>query len=561
MALPDTTTDVLQADGSIVGLDGAVDALLELLGRPEPATPCVVAASGAGRTTLLRALATRLADEENDGPLSGAGVVRLRPEGVVGGRRGEALRDLASQGERGSIVAVDDLEVVLMLASPAYDLDVRGAVRALVGRPELRTVMTLDATFRSQLEAQEAELYGELSFVELPELPAEDLAAIGERHAWDLSTRYALGVPPELVERAAAPRRQGDRRAHPGLMLDRLDHAATRARLRGSLHVTADDLEVGGASPIKRIDREGLVGELRRRIAGQDEAIGKVADRLALTTADLDLRPHRPNGVFLFAGPTGVGKTALAKALAESLYGEADSRLIRLDMSEYGEDWAVSRLFGPHPGYVGSDDPSGWLTTRVSEEPASLILLDEIEKAHPKVWNVFLQVFDDGRLTDTRGRTASFDSSVVVMTSNAGAGAFSANPLGFGTGSDREETAVSEVRTALTKLMPPEFINRVDETVVFRPLAKETIAEIALLEVNRTVEHLSGRGWDLSVEPRVVALIAEEGFDPDYGARHLQRNIERRLLQPLSELKPGAFRATLHGSEVAWNPASEGRET
>ena len=273
--------------------------------------------SGSGRTAALKAPATRLA-AGGDGPLAGRQVLRLVPEEVVGGRRSGSVRELGEKASRGVIAAVDDLEVVLMLASPATDLDVRGAVRSLISGPEVLTVMTLDADFRSKLQAQEEELYGELSFVELPELPEEDLRDLGVKHAWTLSTEPGIGVPESLVPIAAGPRREGDRLAHPGLMLERLDHAATRARLRGAERAEREDLELGPLARARRVVPEKLRPQLRERIAGQD-GLSSDGDRLGLTTADLDLRPHRPNGVFLFAGPTGVGKTALAKALAEAV--------------------------------------------------------------------------------------------------------------------------------------------------------------------------------------------------------------------------------------------------
>jgi ATP-dependent Clp protease ATP-binding subunit ClpA len=265
-----------------------------------------------------------------------------------------------------------------------------------------------------------------------------------------------------------------------------------------------------------------------------------------------DLRPNRPDGVFLFAGPSGTGKSALACALADNLYG-GEGHLISLDMSEYAHDWAVSRLIGPQPGYVGSDKPEGWLTTRVRKQPDSLILLDEIEKSHPTVWNTFLQVFNDGRLTDGQGREADFSRTVIVMTSNLGSENFRRkHPIGFHT----EEAATADLAgltlDAVKEIMPPEFINRLDDIIVFNPLTTAVIREIAGREIEGALARLRERGYDTEVPPDVVAFIAEEGHDPAYGARYLQRTIERHLLQTLIDHPPSKLRATLAGKEITW---------
>jgi ATP-dependent Clp protease ATP-binding subunit ClpA len=291
--------------------------------------------------------------------------------------------------------------------------------------------------------------------------------------------------------------------------------------------------------------------QLRSRIVGQDEALEIVVDRLALTRMQFDLRPHRPDGVFLLAGASGTGKTAFARALAEFLYG-GESHLISLDMSEYAHDWAVSRLTGPMPGYVGSDKPEGWLTTRVRRQPESLILLDEIEKSHPTVWNTFLQVFNDGRLTDGQGREADFSRSVIVMTSNLGSENFRRkHPLGFHS-SDATTEAAERTLEAVKQAMPPEFINRIDAVVMFNPLGREVIHEIARREVSGALDRLRERGYDTEVPAEVVAFIAADGYEPAFGARHLHRSIERHLLQTLVTQTPGRLRATVTDNEVTW---------
>lgn len=321
------------------------------------------------------------------------------------------------------------------------------------------------------------------------------------------------------------------------------------------LRLLGGDEPAKGAKVPERIDKAALLAELRKRIVGQDAALEAVVSRLALTRMQFDLRPKRPDGVFLLAGPSGVGKTAFAKALAESLYG-ADSHFIRLDMSEYAHDWSVSRLIGPQPGYVGSDKPEGWLTTRVRKQPESLILLDEIEKSHPTVWNTFLQIFDDGRLTDGQGQQADFSRAVIVMTSNLGSENFRRrNPIGFHTADSAVAEASARTLDAVKEAMPPELVNRLDAIVMFEPLSREVIREIAGREIASALLRLKERGYEVEVPKEVIDFVAAEGYDPAYGARHLQRNIERYLLETLVGHAPAKLRAALADGGVSWAAA------
>lgn len=304
-----------------------------------------------------------------------------------------------------------------------------------------------------------------------------------------------------------------------------------------------------------RIDRPELLRQLKARIVGQDEAIETIVARLALTRMQFDLRPKRPDGVFLLAGPSGTGKSALAHALAESLFG-GEGHFMRLDMSEYAHDWAVSRLIGPQPGYVGSDKPEGWLTTRVRQQPDSLILLDEIEKSHPTVWNTFLQIFDDGRLTDGQGKQADFSRCIIIMTSNLGSENFRRRQaIGFRSAADKAETLAERTRAAVVEAMPPELVNRLDAVIVFDALTPAAIREIAGREIAAALARLRERGYEAEVAEEVVRFVSERGYDPAYGARHLHRNIERHLLETLVDHPPSKLRAAVSGDGVAWIPA------
>jgi ATP-dependent Clp protease ATP-binding subunit ClpC len=278
------------------------------------------------------------------------------------------------------------------------------------------------------------------------------------------------------------------------------------------------------------LERLGSLEEdLHRRVIGQRDAVHAVAETVRHARAGL-AEPDRPLGSFLFLGPTGVGKTELVKTLAERLFATEKS-LVRVDMSEYREPHTVARLIGSPPGYVGYGD-GGQLTEPVRRRPYSVILLDEVEKAHPEVWNVLLQVLDDGRLTDGEGRTVDFTNTVVVMTSNLGAGE-AKRPLGFAAGA--ADPAAERMRAAAKRAFLPEFLNRIDEILVFEPLTEPQVEQIAGLICSRVGERLKAEhGVELSVDSALITRLAREGFDPEFGARPLKRHIRRTLEKELT---------------------------
>jgi ATP-dependent Clp protease ATP-binding subunit ClpB len=255
---------------------------------------------------------------------------------------------------------------------------------------------------------------------------------------------------------------------------------------------------------------------LRRRVHGQDHALARVASAVRQARAGLS-DPNRPQAAFMFLGPTGVGKTELAKALAEHLFDD-ERNIVRVDMSEYMEKLSVSRLIGAPPGYVGYDE-GGQLTEAVRRKPHCVVLLDEIEKAHPDVFNLLLQVLDDGRLTDGQGRTVDFRHAIVLMTSNLG--------------SDLRSAEARDA--ALKRHFRPEFLNRLDGTIWFSPLGREQMLEITDIALARLARRFAGRELEIEVRPEARAWLADRGFDPDFGARPLRRLLERVIVDPVAE--------------------------
>jgi ATP-dependent Clp protease ATP-binding subunit ClpC len=276
-----------------------------------------------------------------------------------------------------------------------------------------------------------------------------------------------------------------------------------------------------------------LEAVLHERVVGQNRAVKAVAEAIRRARAGIK-DPNRPVGSFIFLGPTGVGKTELARTLAEFLFGEEDA-MIRIDMSEFQERHTVSRLVGAPPGYVGYDE-AGQLTEQVRRRPYSVVLFDEIEKAHPDVFNTLLQLLDDGRLTDAQGRTVNFQNTVIIMTSNVGSQHLvSTKQFGFTSrdGVDFQETE-RRAMDALERSFRPEFLNRIDEIIVFEPLTKEDVLQIVDIMLQRLNKHLESQRVSVEVTQAAKEFLAEEGYDPKFGARPLARAIRRFIENPLS---------------------------
>jgi ATP-dependent Clp protease ATP-binding subunit ClpC len=277
-----------------------------------------------------------------------------------------------------------------------------------------------------------------------------------------------------------------------------------------------------------------LEQELHARVVGQEEAVSAIAEAVRRSRAGLG-DPRRPVGSFLFLGPTGVGKTELARALAEALFGD-EHLMVRFDMSEFQERHTVSRLVGAPPGYVGYEE-AGQLTEAVRRRPYAVLLFDEIEKAHPDVFNILLQILDDGRLTDAQGRTVDFKNAVIIMTSNLGADriqAYARDDSGRSFDDLKEE-----LMQVLQQSFRPEFINRIDEIIVFRALSAEQLKEITRLMLDKLVRRLRAQEIEVEFTEQAVEYLAEEGFDPQFGARPLRRTIQRLVENELSRMVLG----------------------
>ena len=310
--------------------------------------------------------------------------------------------------------------------------------------------------------------------------------------------------------------------------------------------IIAEVVELWTGVPVNQIVEEeaerllNLEEILHGRVVGQDQAVKSISRAIRRSRAGLK-DPKRPIGSFLFLGPTGVGKTELCKALAEVQFGD-ENQIIRIDMSEYMEKHAVSKLIGSPPGYVGYNE-GGQLTEKVRRNPYSVVLFDEIEKAHEDVFNILLQILDDGRLTDSKGRMVDFKNTILIMTSNVGATKINKNKvLGFGANNDKDEEMKNQydkmkdsIMGELKQKFKPEFLNRIDDIIVFHPLKENHIYEIVKLMTREVIQRLKSLNIDLEISEEAVKLIAQEGLDLEYGARPLKRAIQKELEDTLSE--------------------------
>jgi ATP-dependent Clp protease ATP-binding subunit ClpC len=574
----------------VIGRDDEVAQLLEVLSRRTKNNPVLIGDPGVGKTAIVEGIAARLAEGSVPESLRGRRIVALDLAGLVAGtryrgdfeQRFNSVIDEVLDSDRQVVLFLDELHTVVGAgAAEGAPMDAGSMLKPALARGGLQVIgaTTVD-DYRKHLE-RDAALERRFQPIMVHEPSVPDTVAILR----GLRERYEAHHRVRITEAAAeAAARLADRyltdRCLPDKAVDLLDRASARVRLRAEappadalggrpahagppgtgapgtepgtaaapgtaewvVEVGADDVAEVVASitgiPVARLtelDRHRLLHLeelISERVVGQADAVQAVADAVRAGRAGLT-HPERPVGSFLFLGPTGVGKTELARALAGALYGGAD-RLVRLDMTEFGERHTVSRLVGAPPGYLGHDE-AGQLTDAVRRTPYTVVLLDEIEKAHPDVIGVLLQVLDAGRLTDARGRVVNFTNTVIIMTSNLGADALLAAAAAGRSVDDIREPLMAGVR----RHFRPEFLNRVDEIVLFRGLDRTQLRAITELMLTQTKQRLRAQGIELRLDTAAVDWLVERGYQPEFGARPLRRTIVRELERQLSRMLLG----------------------
>ena len=540
----------------VVGREREISRVIQILTRRTKNNPVLVGEPGVGKTAVAEALARRVARGEVPDTLKNRRIVTLDLASMLAGTkyRGDfedRVKCIIKEVQRAGdvIVFIDELHTIVGAGSAEGAIDAANILKPALGRGEIQVIgATTPEEYRKHIE-KDAALERRFQPVNVPEPDGECCERMLLALRGSLEAHHGLRITDEAVSTAIrlSTRYICDRYL-PDKAIDLLDEAASRVRVEGSpsrTQVEASDVaEVVSAwtgvpaSAITEPESERLLRleeALHRRVVGQDEAVSAVARAIRRGRVGL-ADPRRPLGSFLFLGPTGVGKTELCRALAEAVYGDEEA-LIRLDMSEYMEKHAVSKLIGSPPGYVGYGE-GGQLTERVRRRPWSVVLFDEIEKAHEDVYNLLLQIMEDGRLTDSEGRRADFRSTIVVMTSNVGAKAITENrpALGFSGAARDGDGAVREaVMAELRQTFRPEFLNRVDDAIVFRRLTPADVRRIARGLTDAVRERMRALGVQLEVTDAALDLLAERGFDPTYGARPLRRCICTQLEDPAAE--------------------------
>ncbi len=528
----------------VVGRGNEIRRAIQILSRRSKNNPVLVGEPGVGKTAVAEGLALCVSRGQAPAELRDKRIVSLDIPALLAGTkyRGDfeervksVLRDVKRAGD--VILFIDELHTIIGAGSAEGAIDAANILKPALGRGEVQIIgATTPEEYRRHIE-KDAALERRFQPVKVTEPGREQTMEMLQSLRPALEKHHRVSLDEEALSAAyELSVRYINDRFLPDKAIDLLDEAAAAVHVEGGRQVTAADVaqvvSLWTEIPLRSLDEgesqrlQGLEEQLKQRIIGQDEAVSAVARAIRRSRVGLK-DPRRPVGSFLFLGPTGVGKTELCRALAATVYGD-ENAMIRLDMSEYMEKHSVSRLIGSPPGYVGYED-GGQLTEKVRRKPWSVVLFDEIEKAHEDVWSILLQIMDDGHLTDATGRRVDFSNTVIVMTSNIGAKTITENrpALGFADSGRRDEEDMNQkVMAELRATFRPEFLNRVDETIVFHRLSEEHLCAITQTLLEQVKQRFQALGITLLVPEDTARWLASRGHDDKFGARPLRRTVQ-----------------------------------